>query len=81
MHQIIQLSNVAVHADGSCPDGEFVLDLNIMSFLLSLLTQLLALSLPPSLHFLGFPMRCFYFCLSVLWFLLDASLLEALSSF
>lgn len=46
MHQIIQLSNVAVHADGSCPDGEFVLDLNIMSFLLSLLTQLLALSLP-----------------------------------
>jgi len=45
-----------VLADGSCPDGEFVLDLNIMSFLLSLLTQLLALSLPPSLHFLGFPM-------------------------
>jgi len=39
-----------MQADGGCSDGEFILDLNIVSFLLSLLTQLLAVLLPSSLH-------------------------------
>lgn len=41
-----------MQADGTCSDGEFILHLNIMSFLLSLLTQLLAVLLPLSLHLL-----------------------------
>lgn len=39
-----------MQADGSCSDADFILDLNIMNFILSLLTQLLAVLLPPSFH-------------------------------